>query len=329
MFTQFVRTGLMLSLAASLVACGSQAATVPTAVPTAPPTAVPTPPPTAVPTAEPTAVPTAEPTVVPTAEPTAVPSTAAVVTDLPPITDSTEAAAILANAVERTLAITSYTAQFEIVSQGLTLGMPAELLDDPDQPLVLLRGSTTVNGDDNELIQSGLLGAMFSDDPSSSMIFRTVDGQRYLRGPQPILGAPEDAWYIQPTDGGGLTMEFNLLRLLADLGQSEADFAEFWEVGGGSLSGNACKIFLADDASTQRFIAAGGPFTPAPDEFAGGARLLVTTCDDGFIYDVELKMQGAGTQTALPAQFILELELRQFNQPLTIDVPADARPLEL
>ncbi len=48
--------------------------------------------------------------------------------------------------------------------------------------------------DDSETVMRGLFAAMFGSE--SSVTMRTVGGKTYVRGPAPLLGAPDDGWYV-------------------------------------------------------------------------------------------------------------------------------------
>jgi hypothetical protein len=156
-----MRAITILVLALALAGCAAPNVQAPSATPTLAPTA------TAAPTASPV------PSVTPSPAPT-----------------GGEAADAIAAAVARTGAVGMYRSRVTMRGSGLLGAASASPTD-----LIVVDGSFA--GAEYEYTLSGFLSAFLGASEGGLQIIR-AGGETYVRGPLPMLAAPEDAWYRLP-----------------------------------------------------------------------------------------------------------------------------------
>ncbi len=220
---------LLTLLALALAGCGGiGAAPTPTPVP---PTNTPLPTPTPQPTATPRPTPTPLPT--PTQPPTA--------TSADVIQDGLLAAS---NA-------DSYRIEFSFKTSG---GEGAPVAS-PDGMIEVISMKGEVAGKNSRIVLGGLFAAFLSGDPEKGTEFLTVDGTSYIRGPAPLFGAPEDAWYELPAGQASSAVTVSPDQVTGSLQQSgNLDLARFTPGGFETLDGQRCAIFIGDKETTIRLL---------------------------------------------------------------------------
>lgn len=276
-----------------LAACGPPVAQVPTATPAPPPTATPT----------------------STPAPTATPAPAAAEDD--PI----------GAALERTAQADSYTISMTVAGTGAVLGGPG---GPAAADLATLTGS--FDGDDYSYALSGAAAALLTGAPDLALRVIRAGGVAYLRGPIPLLGATEDAWYrLSPEQATLAVPPISAASTAGALAATAPDFSGFTPVAEELRAGRSCRRYSGSRPATlgllQSLATSGLPVDADPARVQEAASAVVV-CEDGYLYDLDLSFTGtsAGEQPA-PYSYDLRLRLADFGAAQTIVAPEGARTI--
>lgn len=295
---------LIASLSLAFAGCGGiGAAPTPTPVP-------PTPTPTPVPTSTPR--PTATPLPTPTQPPAAV------------------SADVIQGGLLAATKADAYRIELSIKAKGPTGdGAPAV---SPDGTIEVLSMKGEVAGKDSRLEIGGFFAVLVSGDPEKSVQFLTVDGKSYIRGPAPLFGAPDDAWYELPADQASSGVTVSPDDITGSLQQSgNFDATGFTPGGFETLDGQRCAVFIGDKETTIRLLSGVNeqgtlPSTLKPEEVEQAeTRLFI--CEDGRLHKMTIDMTGTPAGETEPTSFSMLLRLYDFNSAIQIVAPANAQPL--
>lgn len=300
-----------------LAACAAPQAEVPSTTPVPPTaTAVPAPPTITATPAPPTAtpVPTATPTPAPSATPT-------------PGAAATPAGGALGAALARTAGASSYRLDLSVTGQGAVQAAPAG-----GAPTTLIAMTGAFAGSDFEYRLTGSVAAMLAADPQAGLQAISAGGTSYIRGPVPLLGAIEDAWYIlPPAQAAMVAPPVSATSTAGALARANPDFVGFVPGPEEQRGGQACRRYTGDRAATLGLLKslgqAGLPVESDPARISEASSAIVV-CADGYLYDLDLAYSGT-TATEQPAPFTIDLRLRLsgFDETITITAPQGARPL--
>lgn len=303
---------LIASLALALAGCGIiGAAPTPTPVPPTPtPTWTPTPPST--PTPRPTATP------LPTATP--IPPTQ------PPASASTD---VVRNGLLAATKAESYRIELSFKTKGPTSEGAPVASSDGMVEVISMRGEVAGKNSRTEI--GGLFAALLSGDPQKRTQFMTVDGKSYIRGPAPLLGATEDAWYELPSEQASPeTVSPDQIR--GSLQRSSAfDLTGFTPGGFETLDGQRCAVFIGDKETTIRLLSGVNEQGTLPStlqaEEIDQAETRLFICEDGRLHKMTIDASGTPAGETEPASFSMLLRMYDFNSNIRIVAPANARPL--
>lgn len=289
-------TALMLALAGCSI---SGAAPTPTPVP-------PTPTSTPVPT------PTPRPTATPLPTPTPPPAAASA--------DVIQGGMLAATQAD------SYRIEVSIKMKDTT-GEGAPMAS-PDGMIEVISMKGEVAGKNSRVEIGGLFAVLLSGDSEKSAQFVTVDGKSYIRGPAPLFGATENAWYELPYEQASSAGTVTLDQFTDPLQQSGAlDPGSFTPGGFEMLDGQRCAIFIGDKETTIRLLSSvdqQGTFVPEEVE-QGETRLFI--CDDGRLHKMTIDLSGTPAGQTEPTSLSMLIRLYDFNSNIRIVAPTDARPL--
>lgn len=293
-------TALMLALAGCSI---SGAAPTPTPVP-------PTPTPTPVPT------PTPRPTATPLPTPTPPPAAAS--------------ADVIQGGMLAVTQADSYRIEVSFKTNDIT-GEGAPMAS-PDGMIEVISMKGEVAGKNSRVEIGGFFAVLLSGDPEKSAQFVTVDGKSYIRGPAPLFGATEDAWYELPDEQASSAGTVTLDQFTGSLQQSGAlDPGSFTPGGFEMLDGQRCAIFIGDKETTIQLLSGVNqqgtlPFSLAPEEVEQGeTRLFI--CDDGRLHKMTIDLSGTPAGQTEPTSLSMLIRLYDFNSDIRIVAPTDARPL--
>jgi hypothetical protein len=295
---------LLTALLLALVGCGIiGAAPTPTPVP---PTPTPTPSP----------IPTPRPTATPLPTPTQPPAAASA--------DVIQSGLLAATKAD------SYRIEFSFRTTGPTGGGAPVASPDGMVEVITMKGE--VAGKNSRVEIGGFFAVLLSGDPEKSVQFLTVDGKSYIRGPAPLFGAPDDAWYELPADQASSAVTVSPDQVTGSLQQSgNLDLASFTPGGFETLDGLRCAIFIGDKETTIRLLTGVNqqgtlPFTLKPEEVEQ-AETRLSICDDGRLHKMTIDLTGTPAGQTEPTSFSMLIRLYDFNSAIRIVAPTDARPL--
>jgi len=111
-----------------------------------------------------------------------------------------------------------------------------------------------VAGDNSRIVLSGFFAALLSGDPERGTEFLTADGKSYIRGPAPLFGAPDDAWYELPPDQQSPAETVDPGQITGSLRSGNVDLSRFTPGGFETLDGQRCAIFVGDRETTTNLL---------------------------------------------------------------------------
>ncbi len=294
---------LLTALTLTLVGCGGIGAA-PTPVP---PTNTPLP----TPTPRPTATPRPSPTPVPPTQPST-----------PASTD------VIQSGLIATAGADTYRIELSFKTKGaMGEGAPAASADGMIE-IINLKGE--VAGDNSRIVLSGFFAALLSGDPERGTEFLTADGKSYIRGPAPLFGAPDDAWYELPPDQQSPAETVDPDQITGSLRSGNVDLSRFTPGGFETLDGQRCAIFVGDKETTINLLNGVNqqgtlPFAP---QDVDQAETRLSICEDGRLHKMTIDVTGTAEGQTEPTSVSMLLRLFDFNSEIQIVAPTDARPLE-
>ncbi|MGQ9548018.1 MAG: hypothetical protein ACUVSY_02400 [Roseiflexus sp.] len=293
---------LLTILTLALVGCGGIGAA-PTPVP---------------PTNTPLPTPTPRPTATPQPTPTPVPPTQ------PPASASTDV--IQSGLIAATRADT-YRIEFSFRTKGaMGEGAPIAPADDMIE-IITLKGD--VAGKNSRMEVGGFFATLLSGDPEKGMGFLNVDGKSYIRGPAPLFGAPDDAWYELPPDQESPAEALDPDQITGPLRGSDVDLSRFTPGGFERLDGQRCAVFVGDKEATVNLFTGINQQGTLPfalqDIDRAETRLFI--CEDGRLHKMTIDVDGTAEGQTEPTSLSMLLRFYDFNSDIRIVAPTNAQPL--
>lgn len=295
----------LMMLMLTLVGCGGIGAA-PTPVP---------------PTNTPLPTPTPRPTATPQPTPTPVPPTQ------PPASASTD---VIQSGLIAATSADTYRIEFSVKAKG-EMGAEAPVAS-ADGMVEIINVKGEVAGDNSRTEVSGFFAALLSGDPGKGTEFLTVDGKSYIRGPAPLFGAPDDAWYELPPDQESPAEALDPDQITGPLRGSDVDLSRFTPGGFESLDGQRCAVFVGDKETTINLL--NGVNQQGTLPFAlqdiDQAETRLSICEDGRLHKMTIDVTGtaeAAEGGTVPTSISMLLRLFDFNSDIRIVAPTDARPL--
>jgi hypothetical protein len=261
------------------------------------------------------------------ASPTATPTAATTATTAPAGAAATPTGGDLGPALAKTAGATSYRIDLNVTGKGAIQAGPAS-----DTPVTVIAMTGAFAGNDHEYKLTGAVAAMLAADPRAGLQVITSDGTSYLRGPIPLLGATEDAWYtLAPAQASMAAPPVTIDSTAGALARAKPDFAGFTPGPAEQREGQTCRRYTGDRTATLGLLKSLGqtglPVESDPARIKEASSAIVA-CADGYLYDLDLAYSGI-TAAEQPAPFSLDLKLRlsAFGETITITAPQGARPL--
>ncbi len=269
------------------------------------------------------------PTIAPTATPppTAIPPTQA---------PSSATGSILLKALTKAKEANSYRVELSMTGLGDlgNIGIPTPEAGTENEPITLVALTGEVNGKDAHFTLEGMLTALLGMDPSKTFEVITVDGQAYLKGPVPLLGAHEEKWYVAPASAASFAEPpLTPAKFLDSFGEAGISPADFKQAGSETLDGQACQVYAGDKSAVMNAfnkLSGAGGATQEDLDSIDRAEFKFWVCADGFVH--QIKMFVEGHEKDKPDQkgsFEILMKLTDFNADIKITPPADAIPLQI
>jgi hypothetical protein len=277
--------------------------------------------------------PTATP-VPPTAVPTTVPTTAVPPTTAP--SSSSTGNDTLAQAMTKAKEATTYRVNLNITGKGsfTAAGGPTPSANAPDQPVTLVTMRGEVNDKNAHFVVQGLLTAFLGIDANQPFEIITYEGDGYVKGPIPLVGATEAKWYKAPPQAAQIVQPpltpSSFLGSFGDVGISLTDFKL---TGSESLDTQTCQVFAGDKSAVVNAFSRLGGATGATQEdldSIDSAEFKFWVCGDGYLHQVKMAIEGHDkTDATQKGSFEFLMQMSDFNGDITITPPADAELLQL
>lgn len=274
----------------------------------------------------PTATPV-PPTNVPTVVPPTVPPTEASGSSAPQGT--------LAQAMTKAKDATTYRVSLSIAGKGnfVTSG-PTPEAGAPEKTISLVTMQGEVKEQDAHFVIQGQLTSFLGLDPEKPFEVTTYNGDAYLKGPVPLIGATEEKWYKAPPEAAQIAQPpltpSSFLNSFGDAGLNPADFKLS---GTESLDGKSCEVYAGDKAAVvNAFSRLGGASGATQEDLDSidNAEFKFWVCDDGYLHQVKMLIEGHDkNKPDQKGSFEVLMQLSDFNGSITITPPADAAPLIL
>ncbi len=279
------------------------------------PTATPVPP-----TLPPTEVPTA---VVPTQAPTQPPAPAA-------------GGGTLQDALTKVKTAMSYRVDLSITGKGnfASAGGPTPNANAPDQPMTLIVMKGEVDSKDAHFQLQGILTSFLGLPPEQVFEVISVDGEAYLKGPVPLLGATEAKWYKAPAQAASVAEPpLTPGAFLDSFGEAGINPNDFKLSGNESLDGKTCEIYAGDKSVVLNAFSKLGGATGATQEdldSIDNAEFKFWVCDDGYLHQVRMLIEGHDKNNVeQKGAFEIVMKINDFDADIVITPPPDAIPLNL
>jgi hypothetical protein len=271
------------------------------------------------------------PTSTPTATPAPPTATATLVMAEPKPTSA--AAGAIMEAMSKGKTAKSYRIDMSMSMKGdfgqLTAGSAK------NQEVSLFSMSGEINGDDSHLIMKGIVGAMFSGDPSKGVEMTSLAGKSYVRGPAPLLGAKDNRWYVlNASDAASTKSKLGSADIYGNFLGKDQDLSVFAPAGTETLDGTKCSVYGANKQDALNALLGMG----ATSEIGQGEWSLIQdniqsseykiwVCDDGYLHQMRINIQ-AQDQRQPQQAFGMKLLLHayDFGSNLKVTVPANAIP---
>lgn len=275
------------------------------------------------------------PTPTPTSTPTPVPPTPTPrPTDTPQPTPTQPAASASADVIRNGLLAATKADSYRIELSFKTKGPTSEgaPVASPDGMVEVISMKGEVAGKNSRTEIGGLFAALLSGDPQKRTQFMTVDGKSYIRGPAPLLGATEDAWYELPAEQASPAETVSPDQIRGSLQRSSAfDLTGFTPGGFETLDSQRCAVFIGDKETTIRLLSGVNEQGTLPStlkaEEIDQAETRLFICEDGRLHKMTIDVSGTPAGETEPTSFTMLLRMYDFNSNIRIVAPASARPL--
>lgn len=253
------------------------------------------------------------------------------VTPVPSVSGGT-----LLDALGKVKGATTYRVDLSISGRGnfAAAGAPTPQAGEPDKPVTLVVMKGEVNGKDAHFTLQGILTAFLGIDPEKTFEVISHDGNAYLKGPVPLLGANEERWYQAPPQAASVAQPpLTPGSFLESFGETGINPADFKSAGTETLDGVSCEIFAGDkSAVVNAFMRLGGATGASQDDLDSidNAEFKFWVCADGYLHQVKMLIEGH--QKDDPSQkgaFEILMKIMDFDANIVITPPADAILLQL
>lgn len=284
------------------------------------PTDTPTPRPSSTPT--PTSTPQATATLVIPVSTRASPTARATVV----VGTRTAAAGAIQKAFDQSAAAKSYRLELEMTAQGDFALVPG--LTNPNQALPMFGMSGEVNGKDNHFVFKGWLSTFLGGDMTKGFEIMRVGDKTFVKGPLPMLGAPDDKWYVADSS---FKSSFSDPNQMLNTNQN-ADLNGFRKTGTEPLDGKRCDVYTAGKESSLglfRLINTAGAQAEDTLGALDNAETRIWICEDGYLRQLTMRLDGHNKDK--PTQKIsmqIKFRISNLNVAVKITPPANAAPMQ-
>jgi hypothetical protein len=225
--------------------------------------------------------------------------------------------------------VTTYRIEFDWTIKGNVSDMPPGWDIAKGMPLFGIAG--TLVGKDSQIAFKGIMAVLFTGDPTKSVEFLTIGNQTYIRGPAPMLGAPENKWY---TSSGQGTFSTNMNEGISDMPDDPTiDWGSFKKTATETFDGKRCDVYSGDkNATLKLFQSVNAKETTSKQSLdtIDNAETKFWICDDGYLHQWTMNVDGRNKDKPTDkVSFQIRLHLWDFNANIKLTPPANPAPLQM
>jgi hypothetical protein len=174
------------------------------------------------------------------------------------------------------------------------------------------------------------LAIPFTGDPKP-IEFLTLGNQTYIRGPAPMLGAPENKWCVST---GQSTFSTNINEGIPELPSDPTiDWSGFKKTTTETLDGKRCDVYSGDKTATTKLFQSVNTQETTSKQSLGdvdSAETKFWICDDGYLHQWTLNIEGRNKDKPTErVPFQIRLHLWDFNANIKLTPPANPAPLKM
>ena len=185
-------------------------------------------------------------------------------------------------------------------------------------------------GRDSHFLMKGYVAdLLIPTDNGIEMVTRGDDV--YLHGPVPLLGAPDDKWYVERAE---ILDSFRPLSRPANwlIGYSSSNWSSFKKAAAESLDGKSCDTYVGDKSATLLWYQSANPEDiPSQNLFAAfdAAEGKLWVCD-GYVHQFHVSLT-THSKYDVKQKGTLQLQMHFYdiNTSIQIPAPANAVPLNI
>lgn len=274
------------------------------------------------------------------AAPTALSTAPTTAPDQPTSADTTPSAGTadnpLADALAKVKSAAAYRVTMTISGRGdftvAGAATPAPSSPDQDVPLISMQGE--VNGQDSHFALQGFVNSFLGLDATSTLEITTANGNVYIKGPVPMLGATEAKWYVLPAQAANaLQPPLTPEMFLQSFGEAGIDPADFQQAPDESLDNQSCQVYSGNkDAIANAFARLGGAAGSSQEDLDSidSAEFKFWICQDGYLHQIRMVIEGhAKNQPQSKGAFSVMMRISDFDTDIQIQPPEGATPITL
>lgn len=252
--------------------------------------------------------------------------------DVPPPTATAIPAAAVSDTIKAALQKTRDAATYRVQMDMSFKGNLEELgaIADPDEEFSLVNMTADVDGDNARISMTGLFASFMGIAEDQALEMLVVDGQTYIRGPLPLLGASESAWYIMDDAEGAVPFEPD--SMVRSFAEEDIGVSGFTSTGSEQLDGQQCTVFTTTDTDALKALAQTDDqsgMLPTDMEDIERAEFKIWVCADGYVH--QFLMTAEGRQSDESDELItmtMRMRLSDFGRAMNMSAPTDALPLD-
>lgn len=253
--------------------------------------------------------------------------------DPPPTMSALQIARVNA-ALLRTRQLSTYRLGMEYVTRDSSVRSVLEALG---VDRVAAKYTAAFAGTDSKFTLYGQSMLLHGIDPDHGLEVIIFNDRTYARGPLPLAGASEEAWYDMGDYPGLPLRPWYTADTLIKLLTAQVDPATLTPVGTEKLDQQACTIYQAGRWPAMAALLAFAGAPQLDDEQAikqvlrdyrlHEATLKLWICDDGYLHQLAIdELLALWERPEVEVAFGLHVRVTDINGPVSIARPRDARP---
>lgn len=234
----------------------------------------------------------------------------------------------IVTARNKTQAAATYRIEFQMTVTGNLPDLPPAWQAAQGAPIISV--TAAISGKDSHIKLQGLFTMLVTGDPTKPLEILTVGGKTYLHGPLPLLGAPENKWYIS---SGQAQFSIDVNESTPNLpNDTTIDWNAFKKTTIEVLDGRRCDVYVGDKNTTmQLFDAIVTGIVQQQDVLSNitNATTKFWICDDGYLHQLLMNIEGSPPDQ--PSEKVgsqIRMHIWDFNANIKLTPPANAVPLQ-